>query len=93
MAGDSKKFDLDSVEAKLFRPLSDFYKKATILLQESPLRDENAKVAVAERIKLVMKNVVDELHRSKTMNMTGPFESAYEEIRRLVEDLSAKDGQ
>ncbi|MEI8373677.1 MAG: hypothetical protein WCJ35_12690 [Planctomycetota bacterium] len=93
MAGDSEKFDLDSIEAKLFRPLSEFYKKAIILLQKSPLRDEKAKVMVVERIKLVMKNVVDEMNRSKTFNMTAPLESAYEEIRCLVEELSVKENQ
>jgi hypothetical protein len=91
-AKDADKFDVASVEAKLFEPLTGFYEKVTILLQKSSLDTEKATVVI-ERIKLVMRNVVDEQKRTKSMNMAGPLDSAYEELRCLIEELSGKGEQ
>ena len=91
-AKDTDKFDLASVEANLFEPLTGFYKKVTILLQQSSLDKEKAKVVI-ERIKLVMRNVVDEQKRTKFMSIAGPLDSAYEELRCLIEELSGSGEQ
>ncbi len=51
--------------------------------------DKDKLKVVAERVKLVIQNIIDELKRSNTLNLTEQLELAYEEIRRLAEELSS----
>ncbi len=81
---------LASVEEDLFGALFGFYRKSMALLRQSSLDEDKLKVA-GEAIKQVFENVTDEMKRTGNLNLTGPFESGYEEIRRLVEELSSKD--
>ena len=61
-------------------------------LRQSSLDDEKVKL-LGERIKLVIQNITHEIKGSRDFNLAGRLESAYEEIRRLVEDLSDRDEQ
>jgi hypothetical protein len=84
--------DLASVEANLFGALAGFCEKITNRMQESSLGKDKATV-VAKRIKVMIQNITDEIKRSRNFDLAGRLESAYEEIRRLVEDRSSKDEQ
>lgn len=83
--------DLASVEGDLFGALFGFYEKAMALLRQSSLDEEKLKLA-GEAIRQVLANVTEEMKRTGNLNLTGPFEAGYEEIRRLVEELSSKEG-
>ena len=83
---------LASFEGDLFGALFGFYEKAMTLLRQSSLDDEKLKVA-GEAIQGVFAKVTDEMKRTRNLNLTGPFEAGYEEVRRLVEELSAQDEQ
>jgi len=48
---------------------------------------------VVNRIKLMIQNITAEIKCSRKFNLAGRLESAYEEIRCLVEDLSDKGEQ
>jgi hypothetical protein len=90
-AEDAKERDLSSVEGDLFGALFGFYQKAMALLRQSSLDDDKLKMA-GEAINQVFAKVTDEMKRTGNLNLTGPFEAGYEEIRRLVEELSSKEG-
>ena len=80
---------LASVEGDLFGALFGFYEKAMVLLRQSSLDDEKLKLA-GEAIQGVFAKVTDEMKRTRNLNLTGPFEAGYEELCRLVEELSGK---
>jgi len=92
MAKVAPKPDLASFEGNLFGAVFDFYEKAMMLLRQSSLDEEKLKVA-GEAISQVFKKVTAEMKRTGNLNLTGPFEAGYEEIRRLVEELSASGEQ
>jgi hypothetical protein len=88
-AEDAAKPDLASVEGDLFGALFGFYDKAMTLLRQSSLDEEKLKMA-GEAINQVFANVTDEMKRTRNLNLTGPLEAGYEEVCRLVEELSSK---
>ncbi len=90
-AAGAEKPDLSSIEGDLFGALFGFYQKAMALLRQSSLDDDKLKMA-GEAINQVFAKVTDEMKRTGNLNLTGPFEAGYEEIRRLVEELSSEEG-
>ena len=80
---------LASFEGNLFGAVLDFYEKTMTLLRQSSLDEEKLKVA-GEAISQMFKKVTAEMKRTGNLNLTGPFEAGYEEIRRLVEELSGR---
>lgn len=82
---------LASAEANLFGALFAFHKKIMTLLQESSLDDENLKV-VSDRIKTLLDTATAEMKVTQQMNLTEKLGTAYEEAKRLVDELSGISG-
>jgi hypothetical protein len=82
---------LASFEGNLFGGMFDFYQKAVTLLRQ-PSLDEDKRKLLAERIKLVMNNVTEEIERTRNWRVAGRLDSAYEEIRGYAEELASKEG-
>jgi hypothetical protein len=78
---------LASVEADLFGAIISFHKKTMTLLRESSLDGEEQNV-VADRIKSLLDNATAEVKQTPQLNLRERLEAAYDEVRRLVEDLS-----
>ena len=79
--------DLASFEEDVFGAVFGFYQRTTTLLRQSSLDEEQKKVAV-ERISQLMENVTDEMKRSRDWHVAGRLDSAYEEVKRLVDELA-----
>jgi hypothetical protein len=79
---------LASVEADLFGAILGFHKKTVTLLRESSLDDNKLKV-VAERIKTLLDAATAEMKGTQQVSLTQQLETAYEEVKRLVDELSA----
>lgn len=86
-----EKPSLASVEGDLFGALFGFYQNVMALLRESSLNDTDLKLAT-EAIHRVLSNVNDEIKHTGSLNLKGSLERGYEEIRRLVEEMSSKTG-
>jgi len=71
----------------LFGELFEFYKKTMILLRGLSLPDEKLNVVV-NRIKSLLNTATVELKQAQQLNMTERLAMAYEEVKRLVEQLS-----
>ena len=55
--------------------------------------DDDKLDGVADRIKQLLERVTAEIRRTKDFNnLEGPLESAYEEVKRLVDELSKSSG-
>jgi hypothetical protein len=87
MTEQPNKQPLASVEADLFGTLFAFHKKTMTLLRESYLDDEKLKV-VADRIKTLLDAATAEMKATQQVNVTQRLEAAYDEVKRLVEELS-----
>jgi hypothetical protein len=83
--------DLASFEANVLGALFGFYKKTIALLRQSSLNDEKKKL-VGERICQLMEDATEEMKRSRDWNLAGRLDSAYEEVKRLVDELSDPHG-
>jgi len=66
-----------------------FYQRTMALLPQSSLDGVKMKV-VAERIKRLMDDATEEVGRSRDRNLAERLDSAYEEVRDLVEKLSSE---
>jgi hypothetical protein len=83
---------LGSIEGNLFGAMFGFHQKAMALLREADLDDDKLD-GVADRIKQLLERVTAEIRRTKDFNnLEGPLESAYEEVKRLVDELSTSSG-
>jgi hypothetical protein len=78
---------LASVEADLFGAILGFHKKTMILLRQASLNDEKLNV-VADRIKSLLDDATAEVKRTQPLNLAERLEAAYDEVRRLVNELS-----
>jgi hypothetical protein len=78
---------LASVEADLFGAVFGFHKKAMTLLRESSLDDEKLNV-VADRIKTLLDSATAEMKLTNQVNVKERLEAAYDEVKRLVDQLS-----
>lgn len=79
--------NLASVEADLFGVLFAFHKKTMTLLRESSLNDEQVRI-VGDRIKALLDNATAETKITRQVNVAERLEAAYEEVKRLVDELS-----
>jgi len=79
--------NLASFEADLFGAIFGFHNKTMTLLRQSSL-DDDALDLVADRIKQLLDDATAEMKRTKDMNLAGPLESAYEEVKNMVDELS-----
>ena len=82
--------NLASVEADLFGTLFAFHKKTMTLLRESSLDDEKMKV-VADRIKTLLHDATADMTQLQPINLAERLDAAYEETKRLVDELSHSD--
>ena len=80
--------NLASVEAGLFGTLFAFHKKTVTLLRDSSLDDEKLKM-VGDRIKTLLDDATGEAKRTQELNIKERLEAAYDEVKRLVDELSA----
>jgi hypothetical protein len=87
MTEQPNKPSLASVEADLFGAVFGFHKKAMTLLRESSLDDEKLNV-VADRIKALLDSATAEMKRTQQANIKERLEAAYDEVKRLVDQLS-----
>lgn len=81
------KTNLASFEADLFGAILGFYEKTITLLRQSSMDEENKKLA-GERISQVLQKVTEEIRRSRDWRVAGRLEAAYEEVKRLVDELA-----
>ena len=79
--------NLASIEVGLLRALLGFYRKTMNLLRESNLDDEKLEL-VSAQIELLIDGVTAEIKGSKDLNVQGRLESACEEVKRMVDELS-----
>src|SRR5262245_11783298 len=78
---------LTSVEADLLGALFGFHERTTALLRQPSLNEEKRNV-VADRIKTLLDNATAEMKRAAQLNVRERLEAAYDEVKRLVEELS-----
>ena len=83
--------DLASFETDLVGTLFGFHERAMALLRNSGLDDDKITL-VGDRICLLLREATAEMERTKNLDLSGPLVSAYEEVRRLVEELSEQSG-
>ena len=79
--------DLDSLETDLVGTLFGFHERTMTLLRNSGLDDGKTKL-VADRIGQLLRAATAEMERTKNLDLSGPLVSAYEEVKRMVEELS-----
>ena len=82
---------LPSIEGNLFGALFEFHQKAMALLREADLNDDKLD-GVANRIKQLLEEVTANVTRTRDFNLEGPLKSAYEEVKRLVDEFSKSSG-
>jgi hypothetical protein len=78
-----------SAEEDVFEALAVFQQRVVAMLRQSSLDDGTVKV-LSRHIKSVIQKITDEMKGSRNFNLAGRLDSAYEEIRRLVADLSGE---
>ena len=88
MTEQPKKQPLASIEADLFGTIVGFHKKFMTLLRGSSLDDETLKV-VGDRIKTLLDDATADMKATQQPNLSERLEAAYEEAKRLVDELSA----
>lgn len=81
------KSNLAAFEGNLFEVLFGFHEKAMDLLRNSGLDDDKLKL-VSERIERLLADATAEIKRTKNLNLAKPLESAYEEVKSMVDELS-----
>lgn len=79
---------LDSIEGGLFGALFEFHRKVMALLRAANLDDDKLGIA-AERIKLLMAKVTEDIKVTHDLNIQPRLDSMYEEVRRLVDEFSS----
>lgn len=79
--------NLSSIEGNLFGGLFSFHKKVMDLLRQSSLDDEKLNL-VADRIKTLLADTTTDMERTKDANVADRLEAAYDEVQRLVDELS-----
>ena len=79
---------LASIETDLFGALFAFHKKTMTLVRESSLDDEKLKV-VADRLHTLLDDAIAEVKQTQQLNLTERLDAVYDEVKRLVDELSA----
>jgi hypothetical protein len=83
--------DLHSLEGGLFGALLGFHKKVMALLREANLDDDKLDL-VKDLIEKLLGEVNGNITRTNDLDLRGPLESAYEEVKRLVDEVSKSSG-
>lgn len=78
---------LDCLEGGMFGALLDFHQKAMTLLRTANLDDEKVRT-VGERLHLLMNETTEHIKRTRDLNIQPRLDSMYEEVKRLVDDLT-----
>jgi hypothetical protein len=81
---------LHSFEGGLFGALFGFHKRVMALLRAANLDDGNVRIA-GERIHLLIEKATEEIKRTRDLNIQPRLDSMYEEVQRLVDELSERD--
>ena len=81
---------LAAAETDLFGAIFGFHTKTLTLVRQASLDDEKKNV-VAERIKTLLDDATAEVKRTHQWNFTERLEAAYEDVKRLVDELSHSD--
>ena len=79
--------NLSSIEGNLFGALFSFHKELMDLMRQSSLDDEKLNL-VADRIKTLLADTTADMERTKDANVADRLEAAYDEVQRLVDELS-----
>lgn len=82
--------DLHYSEIDLFGALAGFHLKAMALLRAANLDDENVRIA-GERIHFLIENASKEIERTRDLEIEPRLDSMYEEVQRLVSELSERE--
>jgi hypothetical protein len=82
--------NIASVEENLCGALFGFHKKAMDLVRQSALDDEKLTL-VADRINTLLDDISDEVKRTKDWKVAARLEAAYDDVNRLVDELSSSD--
>ena len=90
MTEQPKKQPLAAVEADLFGGIMEFHKRTMTLLRESSLDDEKLKL-VGDRLKTLLDDATADMKATQQPNLSERLEAAYEEAKRLVDELSHSD--
>ena len=80
-----------SIEGDLVGALFGFQQRIVTLLRQSNLDEGKLKLA-SKRIKQLIEGVTAEMKGSKDLDLQDRLESVYEEVKRLVDDLSSSQG-
>ena len=83
--------DLRSLETDLVGTLFGFHERTMTLLRNSGLDADKIEL-VADRIGQLLREATAEMERTKNLDLSGPLKSAYEEVKRMVEELSEQSG-
>lgn len=84
---------LASLEVDLFGTLMDFHTRTMTVLRESSLNDEKRKL-VGDRLESLIADATAEMSQSQQVNLTERLSAIYDEVKRLIEELSGNsDGR
>lgn len=83
---------LHSLEGGLFDALFGFHKKFMDLLRAANLNDDQVALAV-ERFKLLTDKMLEDVQRTHDLNIQPRLDSMYEELKRLVNELSSTSAE
>ena len=78
------KSNLIAFEGNLLGTLFGFHEKVMDLLRNSGLDDDKLKL-VSERIAQLLVDATAEMERTKNLNVAGPLDSVYEEVKNMVD--------
>ena len=84
---DAERPSLASAEEDIYEALAGFQQRVVTMLRQSSLDDGTTKV-LARHIKSVIQEIINEMKGSRDFDLARRLESAYEEMERLVDDLS-----
>jgi hypothetical protein len=82
---------LPSLEGGLFGALFGFHQKVMALLRAANLDDDKLDIA-ADHLKLLMAKVREDIKLTHDLNIQPRLDSMYEELERLVDELSQSSG-
>jgi hypothetical protein len=78
--------NLAAFEGNLFGALFAFHKNVTDLLRNSGLDDDKLTLILA-RIEQLLDEAASEVKRTKNLDLARSLESAYEELKSMVDEL------
>ena len=85
-SGSQIESNLTDMEQDLFGVLFEFHKKTMDLLRNSGLDDDKLE-SVSKRITQLLADATAEMKRTKNLSLSGLLDAAYEEVKRMVDEL------